>query len=196
AHSIPSDHEIYRQHFQEKYNTLYFTCVKVCSPRVSAGVTSSCWMLSFPQFKCKKEASVDVNTLPNVVETTFTPQSTNTGEFQTYGLSFARGSVSCYTISSNAYCPWNIQVGGDVIIYSNVIVYLERDEGFLNGGWERYSTFNFRYPVNIATSTIRNEASFKLPKGSYRVKLGGNFTTAKNGIYSAVANGSSYFKIN
>ncbi|MFZ3590611.1 hypothetical protein ACOI1C_15510 [Bacillus sp. DJP31] len=98
-------------------------------------------------------------------------------------------------MSSNAYCPWTIQVGGDVITYSNVIVYLERYEGFLSGGWERYSTFKFQYPVNIATSTIRNEASFNLPKGSYRVKLGGNFTTAKNGVYSAIANGPSYFDI-
>lgn len=141
------------------------------------------------------EQSIDVNELPNTGEATFTPDSKNNEEFQTFGLSFARGTIGCYTIGSNAYCPWTIQVGGDVVNYSNVVVYLERNEGFLNGGWERYSTFNFNYRVNVPTSTIRNEASFRLPKGSYRAKLGGSFITVKNGKYSAIANGPSYFEI-
>lgn len=143
----------------------------------------------------EKEPSVDVNTLPNGATSLFAPE-TSGGTYQTYGLSFARGTISCYTIGIDAYCPWTIQVGGDVITYSNVIVYLEKNYGWLNGGWEDYSSFSFKYPVNIATSTIRNEASFRLPAGEYRVRLGGNFTTAKNGIYSAFANDPASFEIN
>lgn len=147
--------------------------------------------------KEEKEPSVDVSTLPNIAESTFAPKSKtkSSGDFQTLGIDFARGTISCYVIGSDAFCPWTIQVGGDVITYSNVKVYLERDYGWLNGGWEPYSTFSFNYPIYTPSSTIRNEASFRLPKGSYRVKLGGTFTTLKNGVYSAVANGASYFEI-
>lgn len=142
----------------------------------------------------EKEPSVDVSTLPNAASTLFAPESSE-DMIQTYGLNFASGTIACYTMGSDAFCPWTIQVGGDVITYSNVIVYLEKDHGWLNGGWEPYSTFKFNYPVNISTSTIRNEASFRLPAGKYRVKLGGNFTTLKNGVYSALANDPANFEI-
>ncbi|WP_146551276.1 hypothetical protein [Rummeliibacillus sp. SL167] len=141
----------------------------------------------------EQESSVDVNSLPNVANSVFTPGTT--GEMQTFGLKFARGTIGCFTVGSNVYCPWTIEVGGDVIVQSKVIVYLEKDYGFLNGGWKNYSTFSFNYPVNIPTSTISNEASFRLSKGAYRAKLGGSFITAKNGVYSAIANGASYFEI-
>jgi hypothetical protein len=111
------------------------------------------------------------------------------------GLDFARGTVSCYVMDSDAFCPWNIQVGGDVITYSNVTVVIEKNHGFLSGGWKHFKTHYQTYPVNISTSTIRGEVSNRLASGSYRVKLGGNFTTMKNGVYQAWANGYSYFEI-
>ncbi|EFI68757.1 hypothetical protein JIN86_19590 [Lysinibacillus sp. HST-98] len=132
----------------------------------------------------------------NIGSTTFAPeQSEQSDEIQTFGLDFARGTISCYVMGSDAFCPWTIQVGGDVITYSNVVVTLKRDEGWLNGGYKDYTTFSFKYPVNIATSTIRNEASFRLPKGHYKAYLGGNFTTAKNGVYSAVVSDPAVFEI-
>lgn len=62
-------------------------------------------------------------------------------------------------------------------------------------GWKDYSTFSFKHSVNIPTKTIRNEASFRLASGSYRVKIGGSFITAKNGKYDALANGPFYFTV-
>lgn len=130
-------------------------------------------------------------------ETTYAADSQtpeNSDVFQVQGLKFARGVIDCYSISSNSYCPWNVTIGGDVINYSGVIVYLDRHEGFLKG-WERYSQFNFKYTVNPASSTIRNEASWRLPKGTYKAHLGGTFTTRANGPYSAVGYSSATFEV-
>ena len=147
--------------------------------------------------------SVDENTLPNVSTIDFevsTGGPTLPGEtggpppITTHGLNFAKGTIGCYTMSKNAYCPWTIKVGGDTISYSNVRVYLEKHYGMYKG-WKAYKTFKFDYQIYRPTSTIRNEASAQLTKGKYRATLGGSFLTVKNGRYDAIANGKSYFEV-
>lgn len=141
----------------------------------------------------EKEPSIDVNTLQDSVTTLFAPESAD-DQNQPRGLSFARGIISCMVMGSDVYCPWTIEVGGDVITYSNVIVFLEKHYGLFQG-WKDYSTFSFKHSVNIPTNRLRNEASFRLAPGNYRVKLGGSFITAKNGKYDALANGPFYFTV-
>ncbi|MEK4013320.1 hypothetical protein [Peribacillus sp. FSL M8-0224] len=144
------------------------------------------------------EPTIDLDSLPNLANTDYSPNSLSNGNesvITPYGLSFARGTVGCYVISKSAYCPWTIQVGGDVIAYSNVKVTIQKHHGFLKGGWKNYKTHNFSYPINRPTSTIRNESSDRLSAGKYRAKLGGTFRTVKNGTYSAIANGYSYFEV-
>lgn len=90
-----------------------------------------------------KEAgpTIDLDSLPNLANTDYSPNSLSNGNesvITPYGLSFARGTVGCYVISKYAYCPWTIQVGGDVIAYSNVKVTIQKHHGFLNGGWKNY----------------------------------------------------------
>lgn len=130
----------------------------------------------------------------NIGSTTFSPESSE-GEFQTFGLSFARGTISCMVMGNDAFCPWTIQIGGDVFSYSNVKVTLYRDEGFLNGGYEVYATSSFNHRVIDGGSYLRNEAQWRLPKGHYKAYLGGTFTTVKNGVYSAVASNPAVFEI-
>lgn len=145
----------------------------------------------------EKEPSVDPDTLSNTATTIYESESSSGIQsiIKPLGLSFAGGTIACYTIGKNAYCPWTIKVKGDVITYSKVIVYLEKDYGFLKGGWKDYSTFSFKYKVSSPSTHISNEASFRLSKGSYRARLGGSFITLENGPYSAIANGASYFEI-
>ncbi|MGZ9819291.1 hypothetical protein ACXM0N_25860 [Peribacillus simplex] len=97
------------------------------------------------------EPTIDLDLLPNLANTDYSPDSLSNGNesvITPYGLSFARGTVGCYVISKTAYCPWTIQVGGDVIAYSNVKVTIQKHHGFLNGGWKNYKTHNFSYPIN------------------------------------------------
>ncbi|WP_404450240.1 hypothetical protein LG307_10640 [Sutcliffiella horikoshii] len=153
---------------------------------------------SFPNFTNAEEI-VDSAPSPVYSEPAFTEfqpiENKSHEEFTTFGLTFASGTVSCYVIGSDSFCPWTIQVGGDVIIRSDVQVIFEKHHGFLSGGWKHYKTRDQKYPVNIATSTIRGEVSERLAPGKYRVKLGGTFITRKNGVYAPVAHGWSYFEI-
>ncbi|TKH05304.1 hypothetical protein FC678_24255 [Peribacillus simplex] len=137
------------------------------------------------------EPTIDLDSLSNLANTDYSPNSLSNGNesvITPYGLTFARGTVGCYVISKSAYCPWTIQVGGDVIAYSNVKVTIQKHHGFLKGGWKNYKTHNFSYPINRPTSTIRNELSDRLSAGKYRANLGGTFRTA-------IANGYSYFEV-
>lgn len=94
--------------------------------------------------------------------TDYAPEKSNhsdESQISPLGLDFARGTIACYVIGKDAYCPWTIQVGGDLISYSNVTVEIQKDYGFFNGGWQHYKTHTFRYPINTPSSTIRNESS-------------------------------------
>lgn len=156
-------------------------------------------ILLFSSFPNQSQAaSTEVTSVGNTATTDYAPINKKTGTgggVSTFGLDFARGTVSCYSISNNVYCPWTIQVGGDVISYSNVTVEIQKDHGFLNGGWEPHKTLPFNYRINTPSSTIRNEGSTTLSDGAYRARLGGTFTTVKNGVYGAWANGWSYFEV-
>lgn len=133
--------------------------------------------------------------ITNTTEFIFAPESELTNEIQPLGLSFARGFIGCRTVGKDTYCDWNIQVGGDVINYSNVKVIIEKNHGLFGGGWKHYTSTSYNWPVNPPLATIRNQAHYQLPKGSYRAKLGGTFTTVKNGVYSAIANGHHFFEV-
>lgn len=74
-------------------------------------------------------------------------------------------------------------------------VTLYRDEGFLNGGYEVYSTFKFDHKVYGTLTTLRNEASWRLPEGHYKAYLGGTFTTVKNGVHTPTVSNPAVFEI-
>ncbi|CAI8927709.1 putative DUF5626 domain-containing protein [Brevibacillus sp. IT-7CA2] len=108
----------------------------------------------------------------------------------------ALGVILCDDIDGDtAYCNWNIKVSDDYISYSAVWVIYELWNSS-TGKWTTVDTDRFEYPVNPAVPIIENQSVFIADEpGYYRAKLGGTFTTVKNGVYVAGANNPSNFTI-
>ncbi|MGG3887415.1 hypothetical protein [Brevibacillus panacihumi] len=107
----------------------------------------------------------------------------------------ALGVIQCIAQGNRGYCDWNIKVSDDYINYSAVWVIYEQWNSS-TGKWTIVETDRFEYRVNPASRIIANQSEFyAYEPGLYRAKLGGTFTTIKNGVYVAGANDPSNFRI-
>lgn len=109
-------------------------------------------------------------------------------------IDFGGGTIMCRAYGTIGECNWTIKAP-ERITKSNVKVTLEKWHGFLSGGWKRYDSMTFNYPINRPRTTIRNQANFRITSGKYRAILGGTFTTTEH-VYAPILHNKSHFEKN
>ncbi|GIN07599.1 hypothetical protein J1TS1_17440 [Shouchella clausii] len=103
------------------------------------------------------------------------------------------GKPSCTVGKTKVTCKWSLTIVNDKINYSNVKLSYDKRPDWLSPYKARRTKF-FRYEVNPAVSTIRNQDEYAFEKGQYRVIMGGN-VTGRKAVYTGKIGTYSYFVV-
>lgn len=133
----------------------------------------------------------------NEAQTQYAPETSNDGEISTKAIKIENGFIGCMPYGSRTDCNWNIRVKGDTFVHNGVHINIQKNHGWLNGGWKDYTTYKYNYAISESASitTLRNTRTFSLPKGEYRARLGGTFILLKSGKYIPIGHGWANFTV-
>jgi hypothetical protein len=141
-------------------------------------------------------SAASAESVSNEASTQYSPQ--NKGEVSTKAIDIENGFIACMAYSGRADCNWHIRISGDIFVYNGVRIDIQKNYGWLNGGWKNYTSYQYNYAISESASitTLRNTKTFTLPKGEYRARLGGTFITAEHGTYTPIGYDWANFTVN
>ncbi|MEK3973699.1 hypothetical protein [Psychrobacillus sp. FSL K6-1267] len=134
----------------------------------------------------------------NGAQTQYGPEKSNDEEISPLKFKIENGFIACMPYGGRTDCNWNIKVTGDYFVYNGVTIDIQKNHGWLNGGWKAYDSYSYNYKISESAniSTLRNTKTFDLPKGEYRARLGGTFILLTNGTFVPIGYDWANFEVN